>query len=193
MGCDGEEALNKAMDWHSRVNAESPHADIILAIRSKVQATNITWYYKHVKGYRDDYRDYGSLDRMSQLRVLMDGSAKAYLPARHTRQHNQQQQSITGEPWSLWISRKKIVRELKSRTTPKKWWMRKGRFTEDTIDTVDSTATGRAMKSAELNRQQWITKHTSGICRVGTMVVKWKLRRTPACPRCGQDEDAAHV
>jgi len=81
VGCDGEEALNKVMNWHSHVNAESPHADMILAIRNKVQATNITWKYKQVKGHQDDYRDYDSLDRMSQLNVLMDGSAKAYLAA----------------------------------------------------------------------------------------------------------------
>ena len=91
---------------------------MILAIRNKVQATNITWKYKHVKGHQDDYREYDSLDRMSQLNVLMDGSAKAYLAARHTRQHDQQQQIIAGEPWSLWISGKKIVRDLKSTMYP---------------------------------------------------------------------------
>ena len=25
------------------------------------------------------------------------------------------------------------------------------------------------------------------------MMMKWKQRRTPECPRCGQDEDATHV
>ena len=60
MGCDGEEVLNKAMNRHSHVNAESPHADVILAIRNKVQTTNITWKYKHVKGHQNDYRDYDS-------------------------------------------------------------------------------------------------------------------------------------
>ena len=39
--CDGDEALIKAMDWNPYyVNAESPRADIILAIRHKVQETN---------------------------------------------------------------------------------------------------------------------------------------------------------
>ena len=45
MGCDGEEALNKTMNWNSHVNAESPHADMIFlaTIRNKkVQETNIT-------------------------------------------------------------------------------------------------------------------------------------------------------
>ena len=90
----------------------------------------------------------------------MNGSAKDYLMARHTRQYDQQQQSIVGEPWSLWISGKKIVRDLKSTiyrhvhgTAAKKWWIRKGRLTEETIDMVDWTATGRAMKSARLSRR----------------------------------------
>ena len=51
---------------------------------------------------------------MSQRKVVMGEAAKAYLAERHTRQHGQKQQSIAVEPWSLWISGKKIVRDLKS-------------------------------------------------------------------------------
>ena len=102
------------MNWTSHVNAEFPHADMILAIRNKVQETNITWKYQHVQGHQDDHRPYDSLDRMSQLNVLMDGAANAYLAERHTRQHGEKQQSIAVEPRSLWISGKKIVRDLKS-------------------------------------------------------------------------------
>ena len=47
---------------------------------------------------------------MFQLNVLVDGAAKAYMSAIH----DQQQQSIAVEPWSLRISGKKIVRDLKS-------------------------------------------------------------------------------
>jgi hypothetical protein len=59
------------MNWNSHVNTESPHADMILAMRNKVQETNITWKYQHIKGYQDDHRPYGSFDRMSQLNVLV--------------------------------------------------------------------------------------------------------------------------
>ena len=55
--CDAQEAISKVMNWLSHVNAESTHADMILAIRSRVQATNITWNYKHVKGHQDYYRE----------------------------------------------------------------------------------------------------------------------------------------
>ena len=77
LGCDGEETLNKAMNWNSNVNAEPPHADMVLAIRDKVQETNITWKSQHAKGHQDDHRPYNSLDRISQLNVFMDGAAKA--------------------------------------------------------------------------------------------------------------------
>jgi hypothetical protein len=122
---------------------------------------------------------YDHLNRMSQLNVLMDGAAKAYLAGQtpHPPTKDQQQKCIAGESWSLWISGKKIARDLKStiyqhihdRTKAKKWWIRKERFTENTIDMINWTSTGRAMKSSKLNRRQWITKHTSGICGVDTM------------------------
>ena len=49
------------------------------------------------------------------------------------------------------------------------------------------------MKSVKLNQQQWITKHTSGIYGVGTIMMKWKPWRTPACPRYGLGEHMQHM
>ena len=48
-------------------------------------------------------------------------------------------------------------------------------------------------QSNKLNRRQWITKHTSGICGVGTMMMKRKQQRSPTCSRCGKEEDETHV
>jgi hypothetical protein len=45
--------------------------------QNKVQETNTTWKYKHVKGHQDEHsRPYDSLDRMSRLNVLMDGAER---------------------------------------------------------------------------------------------------------------------
>ena len=88
-------------------------------------------------------------------------------------------------------------------TAAKKWWIRKGRFTEETIDMSDWTATGRAIKSTRLSWRQWITKHKYGHMRSRHDNSEMKANRhpcmptmligTPACPRCGQDEDATHA
>jgi hypothetical protein len=72
----------------------------------------------------------------------------------------------------------------------KKYWEKK---LDHNLGVIDWSATALAMSEITKTRQQWISKHSSGFCGVGKMMHRMKQWSTPACPRCGQAEDAEHV
>ena len=55
-------------------------------------------------------------------------------------------------------------------------------------------ATEETMKSMQQHRQHWLSKHTSGFCGTGKMMVRRKERTSAKCPRCDYAvEDSKHV
>ena len=44
-----------------------------------------------------------------------------------------------------------------------------------------------------MGRRRWVSKCTSGICRVDSELVQWREQPTLDCPRCGEHENARHV
>lgn len=72
-------------------------------------------------------------------------------------------------------------------------WLKKGRFSHDTGN-IDWSATGSAMRSLPLGKRRWISKHVSGFCGTGKMMLKWKKREADHCPRCNAShEDHIHI
>ena len=50
------------------------------------------------------------------------------------------------------------------------------------------------MRLLKPNRQQGVSKFTSGWCATGKMMHVWKQRLTPSCPRCNTAvEDNTHI
>jgi hypothetical protein len=58
---------------------------------------------------------------------------------------------------------------------------------------IDWDACAAALSRLPLGRRRWVSKHTSGFCAVGTMLVRWKEQPTPDCPRCTLPENLRHV
>jgi hypothetical protein len=58
---------------------------------------------------------------------------------------------------------------------------------------IDWDACAAAPQRLPLGRRRWVSKHASGFCSVGTMLVRWQEQPTSACPRCDEPENARHV
>jgi hypothetical protein len=60
----------------------------------------------------------------------------------------------------------------------KYWHLKLGREQEG----IDWTSLGYAIKKVPRSKSQWLTKHMSGFCSVGSFTKKIGLRPTDKCP-----------
>jgi hypothetical protein len=52
---------------------------------------------------------------------------------------------------------------------------------------------GAAMKSLKTSRQHWVCKQATRCCGINSVLVRWKQKESPACPRCGEFETTTHI
>jgi hypothetical protein len=197
LACDGLSALNKAFSQVSILQLEDPNYDLIAAIKHQWHYSPLLWKIQHVKGHQDDHTAIQQLDRWGQLNVEMDLLAKAYIPfAKNQPRHY----TILGEPWSIWVGGKKIVKDIAETLyeiahveSVKQYWISKDRVTTDSFSEIHWDAMKKAMLQSPRSRCTFASKHTVGMCGAGKFMQRWKEWESPNCPRCGQFEDAAHV
>ena len=201
IGCDGISALRQATAETDLSNPHLSQFDLIAAIRHIIHRTPIKWKARHVKGHQDDDETI-VLDRWALINIDMDLKAKEHW---HRMQSDRStpgfiQQEIYGEPWSFWVGPRKISQRFREEVIEhiqgkavKKYWDGKKRFGGKSSADIDWNATKKAMESVPLSRKRWVSKHASGFCAVGKMMLKWKKRETDECPRCGASEDVEHV
>jgi hypothetical protein len=197
LACDGLSALNKAFSQVSILQLEDPNYDLIAAIKHQWLYSPLLWKIRHVKGHQDDHTAIQQLDRWGQLNVEMDLLAKAYIPfAKSQPRHF----TILGEPWSIWVGGKKIVKDITETLyeiahveSVKQYWISKDRVTADSFSEINWDTMKKAMLQSPRSRRTFASKHTVGMCGVGKFMQRWKEWESPNCPRCGQFEDAAHV
>ncbi len=73
------------------------------------------------------------------------------------------------------------------------YWTNKEKTEGHLADYVNWDAISSTMKSTELTKRIFITKHTVGMCGVGKFMKIWKQRDSEICPRCDEPEDATHI
>jgi hypothetical protein len=76
--CDCESGLNKAFG-KDRVSLNDSNFDLLKAIHYEINQLNINWMGLHIKGHQDNNTSYNSLDRASQLNILVDHMVKQHL------------------------------------------------------------------------------------------------------------------
>ncbi len=176
--------------------------DLIQAIWSILKSSPIRWQATHVDGHMDD-KSKRPLTRLERLNVEMDTRAKAwwrhlYLtpaippsPIHHT---------IHREGWSIWNGNQKIIRPHRKvlygaiqDPITTSYWVRHKRIPLESVPHIDWDSCETGFAKLQPEERQWVTKHASNECGVGTTLVKWKHQRDPRCPRCGRPEDTAHV
>jgi len=111
VGCDGESALAQAFRQHD-ISTKDPSHDLLLAIRSLLSKSQLTWETIHIQGHQDDFTPIQELDHWAELNIEMDTAAKKYLPIvkRHIRHYE-----IPGEPWSVWHKGLKLSAKIEGR------------------------------------------------------------------------------
>ncbi len=75
IGCDGIGAI-QSVNNNYFCKSSHKHYNIIKSIKSSMNASNINWEFRHIKGHQDDYTHFDNLDCLSQLNVLTDRMAK---------------------------------------------------------------------------------------------------------------------
>ena len=74
------------------------------------------------------------------------------------------------------------------------WIKKKKKFTEESFFCVDWEAIKAAMGKVGPQRRRWVSKFEAGICATGPMMVHWKQRLVPNCPRCMyHTESTTHI
>jgi thiamine phosphate synthase YjbQ (UPF0047 family) len=109
IGCNGQSALQTALEHEPFLSKDLPDYDLIGAIYSLRKSSRISWSFKHVKGHQDDHST--ELDTWAQRNIQMDIGAKAHLwEAKHIDRHF----DTPGEPWQLWVKGRKVTRNIQS-------------------------------------------------------------------------------
>ena len=206
VACDGLAALRNSMEHEGEVPPTTQHFDLIMAIRTWMKKSPVTWKTKHVKGHQDDKNPMHVLDRWATLNQAMDLRAKARLrqlqaDIRQGRAHLPSL-SIDGEPWPMHVNGEKVSKDFVQKfcdhvsgpVALAHWQQEVGRFGQGSREDVDWLAVNDGMKMLPRHRQRWITQQAAGWGGVG----KWMLRcgewPHSKCPRCNEPlEDTEHV
>jgi hypothetical protein len=185
MCCDGQSALSRC--FSEGIDTNSPHWDIIMAAITERQNSPIKWHRHHVKGHQDIY----PLERDAMLNEEMDSRCKQFWEEGPKTLH------WFHQPWTVTINRQQVVSDLNatirsycSDLRVERYWESKMGANQEEIDWV---VIGRAVRSVKRAHSQWLTKHLSGFCSVGSFAKKIGLRPTDECPRCGETETTEHV
>ena len=179
--------------------------DMVHAVWTQMKTNPIKWNGVHVKGHQDSRHLYGALTRMELLNIEMDALAKDFW--HHCCVHNPgdtipspPSHDIYGEGWQLHAHNKKIAhpstRHLYSIIQDphaQHWWVEHGQIPEAATPEVDWDASTDFMQKLDANERRWITKHSSDNCGVNATLTKWRYKTDAGCPKCGQEEDTAHV
>jgi len=195
VACDGKSALDRIQSTHPILPTE-PHADLLQAIRSKTNA-GICIQWCHVKGHQDGTTP-TVLTRDAWLNIEADLLAKAAVDPKY---HSPIRYRLPGEGWICHVRQHRVVKQLANtlrdhiNTEPiEKYWKKKFQITEPNWSNIDWEGVGRAYRESPPNTRRWATKHTSGFFAHGKNMMRWQLRTSAACPRCGQVlEDKAHI
>jgi hypothetical protein len=197
VACDGALALSKIFSLVSLAQLNNPCYDLLFVAQKLYRQSPLTWRTRHVKGHQDDGTSIDNLDIYSKLNIEMDTMAKSFQQeAQAAKRH-----FVTiHEPWSLWIDSCKIGNDLDTvvydtahSPDARTYWANKYQVDEEIIKEVNWPAVKDALSTSSLSKRFFITKHAAGMCGVGKFMVRWKQRDSPACPRCGELEDATHV
>ncbi len=204
VGCDGIEALKQSTHGHTEwVVLTSKQVDILSACTKLVKHLPLRITARHVKGHQDDHTTIEKLDRMSQLNIKMDTSAKHGLDLFEKSQVNLD--IYESHPFSftpvyfknntpIYHDFKNYSYEIIMKQKLHEYWISRNRYTENTQSLICWTAVNQATNNTTLGRRRFIAKWSSGAIAVGKNALRWKLRPRNNCPYCNQpNETTQHI
>ena len=202
VACDGESALYRSLiGGREKLNSSAKHCDLISRIHDRKDTLMADILPIHVYGHRDDFAD--NLTVLEKLNVRMDKIAKRIantcrdasifsMPGMPSSRDGLPTVTCSGVVISSEIERSLLdtVGEIRL----KKWWIKKGRFSEVQVDLIDWQCMKRTMSSCGYQLKRFIPKWTTRQLAVGTTMAYRDARAHNDCPRCACDtEDTLHV
>jgi hypothetical protein len=177
--CDCEKGLEKAFS-NRTLSLQDSCYELLQAIHYELKNSLIQWTGSHIKGHQDDRTPFKLLDRPSQINVIVDLWAKDfYLQAKSLPRHYE----VWSNSWYLSVNNLPLrhnldneIYDLVHRPQVKKYWEHKDRITSEIFDSILWERLGTALDKMSLNRRLFCSKHSSGMCGVGTFQKLWGKR-----------------
>ncbi len=107
MACDGKLALNRIKSTYPVLPTE-PHANLLLAIKSKATQPGLTVDWQHIKGHQDGQVP-TALSRKAWLNIEADILAKVTVNPTY---QGPTQYQLPGEGWICHINQQWVVKQL---------------------------------------------------------------------------------
>lgn len=197
LGCDCQAALGDIFN-RPYPGPSKKHADLLSEIHTLLKNNkHIQWNWEHIKGHQDKHLAYENLSPMQQLNVQMDTEAKKYWEKMYhdpnfSHCHLPQKEGI----WGIWKASERLthwdqeeVRKLYFRPAAHEYWETRRSFDPTTIDWEGQ---GETLRKSPIPMQLFIPKWNTKFLSIGKNLVRWKLRLSDACSRCGQPETHPH-
>lgn len=110
IGCNGEQAI-EAIFTPNNVTSRTKYFDLIITAPHKlVKESPLDWTFRHVKGHQDNFT--ATLDKWAGMNIEVDLEANYYWEEARPA-NTDPQQTIWGEPWSLWIGDQKLTGKIR--------------------------------------------------------------------------------
>ena len=198
--CDGLSAIQAINRAPAKVSTAKKNFDLLNSIISLRLKLPLKITLEHIQGHQDLGTAYHKLSTLAQLNILADDLAKS--KATQSLQHSLQipSSSLPFSPCDIMIYTKvegtlKIntdlvssLRYLITRDYLFLYWIGKKNL-EAVSKKVDWELRNKSASNKTRSEQQWLCKHTTGFCGVGTMLVKYKYQTHSNCPRCGESSE----
>ena len=194
--CDGLSAIKSIEIAPSDSFSTKKNFDLINSILSIQHILPIYVLLAHIKGHQDMGSAYQTLPQLAQLNVLADNLAKTKAQDIITSNINPSLNDLPYSHCDVFIKtqidgNKKIstdlistLRSLITRDLIRNYWIDKKELS-NVYHQVDWKLRHKSTANQNRGQQQWLCKHVSGFCGVGSMLVKYKYQTHSNCPRCG--------
>ena len=217
IACDGESALYKSMDEQHRIKSKHKHFDLIMAIKSKLKTSPITWHWRHVHGHQDIKHGitFEEMDRWAQLNMIVDRLAGERWNDEAANE-DQVQQEIENEGWRAYLQptaksegmiasldggvkmSNKLIDRLETVCLGQQsidYWVEHNHFPKRYQRHIDWSMIGLAASRMSHLRTAFVTKFVANHGATASRLFQREQVASPECPRgCGATkEDSRHV
>jgi len=196
LACDGLSIINRLSNIKP-INPTEPHADLLTAARNLISTSLYAVQLVFVRGHQDNSIP-TVLTRDAWLNIKADRLAKQKLTTPYT---GPVFYSLPGNPWSCYVGNDRVVKQFQPQLRKfingqdtLQYWEKWKQRSSVLLQQVDWVSFGKAMREVLVSKRWWVSKWTSNHFAHGNNMVRWRQRKSGACPRCGQaEEDKLHV
>ena len=200
LSCDNDAALRQGIEYNIWPKVQSSHFDLLSLAHRLRQKIHIQLKYSKVTGHQDRVRPH-RLTRLEVLNIIANEAAKTMAYQVERQRHVQQSNVLPSLQWKIRAKERFLKKNIRVEIQNivhgrelKKFWMSKGKFTENAITRIDWMAMREAVKRKTKSQQRWAAKFISGFCGSYYKLYQMGKQSSPLCPRCGLFiETTAHI